>query len=170
MSKYSFKSYILNENKAFLAQRIGDVLNAIQELSSNAGGMGARELVKGSETIVNQIRRILHTSWPKTELPYLPPLQKVGVAIMKAIEEKDDLKQVLLSAASELQDAVSKTGEPINTLGGQNPPNAEDKPMAPPQKESPAPKQPQQSAPQQQQPQQPQQPQPQPQPNQPIAS
>ncbi len=131
-----FKQYLINENRAFLTQRIGDVLNALQELSSNAGGMGARELVKSSETIVNQIRRILHTSWPKTELPYLPPLQKVGVAIMKAIDEKDDLKQILLSAASELQNVISKTGEPINNLGGKAPPNEkESQSTAPPQED-----------------------------------
>jgi len=126
-----FKQYLLNENKALLAQKIGDVLNAIQELSGNSSGMGARELMRSAEPIVNQIRRILHSNWSKEDLVYLPPLQKVGVAIMRAIEEKDDLKQILAAAADVLQGVTAKTGEPINTLGGESPPNQPAAPMAP---------------------------------------
>ena len=64
---YSFKQYLLNEDRAYFGERIGDVLNAVEDLVDNGNSMGTRQLVKKSEVIVNQIRRILHTNWPKKE-------------------------------------------------------------------------------------------------------
>ena len=45
-------------------------------------------MVKNAEDIANQIRKILHASWPRSEHKYLKVLQKCGVALMKAIEDK----------------------------------------------------------------------------------
>ena len=111
-----FKEFILNENTAYLGQRISDILNAIHDLNQNAEGMGPRQLASQGEGVVNQIRRILHTHWDQKEKKYLPSLQKAGVAIMKSIEEKGDLKNVLQGASGELEEIVNKMGTPQNRL------------------------------------------------------
>ena len=108
--------FILNENKIYLTQKIGDILTAVKELNDDSKNMGTRDLVRFSERIVNNIRRILHSNWSKEEKKYLLSLQKVGVAIMKAIEEKDDLPGIISSSASSLQKLVTDLGLPINKL------------------------------------------------------
>lgn len=92
-----FKQYLLQEDRAFLDQRISDILSAIQDLNDSAENMGTRHLMSNAKKIVKQIRRTVHTHWPEEEEPRLKTLQKCGVAIMKAIEEKDDLQDVLKS-------------------------------------------------------------------------
>lgn len=112
-----FKYFLLNENQAFLAQKIGDLLSALQELEQNAGHLGTRQQVKNSEEIVNYIRRILHVHWSKEEEEYLRILQKVGVAIMRAIDEKDDLASIIASSTKEVEKIMSDMGVPVNNLG-----------------------------------------------------
>jgi hypothetical protein len=111
-----FKEFILNENKAYLGQKVGDILNALQDLNDNAEGMGTKYLVQSAEGVVNQIRRILHTDWSKQEEIGLKRLQKVAVAIMKAIEEKDDLEHILQSSQKELENMMGDLDVPINKL------------------------------------------------------
>ena len=144
--KIRFKDFILNEGKAdttYLAGKIGDLLAALQELQDNMGGMGTRQLTKSSALIVNQIRSILHVTWGKEEVKHLATLQKIGVAIMKAVEEKEGLTDVLASATAELQKTTQDMGVPINTLGEPAKAPPEPETLAPPageeEKEAPKP-------------------------------
>lgn len=98
-----FKEYILEESDRHLDQRISDILSALQDLNDSSENMGARHLVSNSEGIVKQIRRTVHTHWPEREEPRLKTLQKCGVAIMRAIDEKDDLEAVLKACQSNLE-------------------------------------------------------------------
>jgi hypothetical protein len=110
-----FKEFILDENKAFLDQRMADILSALQDLNDNSEDMGPRHLVSNAETIVNQIRRTIHTHWPDSDRPKLTVLQKCGVAIMKAIEEKDGLKEILKTCQQQIE---SLSGDsPVNNVG-----------------------------------------------------
>lgn len=120
-----FKQFILNESNAYLGQKVGDILTASQELSDDSKNMGTRDLIRFSERIVNQIRRILHSNWPKEEKKHLLTLQKVGVALMKAIEDKDDLPGTIAGTVGILEKLVGKLGVPINKLGvnDQTPPD-----------------------------------------------
>lgn len=99
-----FKDYLLQEDRAFLDQRLSDILSAVQDLNDSADNMGVRHLVSNAEKIVKQIRRVIHTHWPEKEESRLKVLQKCGVAIMKAIEEKDDLQSVLKSCQENMED------------------------------------------------------------------
>lgn len=99
-----FKDYLLAESDKHLDQRLADILSAIQDLNDSAENMGARHLVSNSEKIVNQIRRVIHTHWPEREEQRLKTLQKCGAAIMRAIEEKDDLESVLKDCQSNLEE------------------------------------------------------------------
>lgn len=112
----NFKEYLITENLSYFGKRTGDVLNAVQTLTQDGKSMGTRQLVRNSEGIVNQIRNILHSNWNKSEEKYLKLLQKVGVAIMKAIEEKDDLLEILNSSEQELSKMVSDLGVPVNSI------------------------------------------------------
>ena len=111
-----FKEFLLNEQQAYLGQKVGDILTAAQELRDDAKNMGTRDLTRFSERIVNQIRRILHSNWPREEKKHLASLQKVGVAIMKSIEDKDDLPGTISGAAGVLEKLVADLGVPIHKL------------------------------------------------------
>lgn len=108
-----FKYFLLNENSVYLGQKMGDILNAIQELSQEGDHMGKRQLVKHTENIVSMIRRILHSSWPKKNQQHLKGLQKVGVALAKAIEEEGQLSDILKSSDQELQSILNDMKVPI---------------------------------------------------------
>jgi hypothetical protein len=115
--EFGFKDFILLENRVYLGGKMGDILTALQELRDDAKSMGSRSLVRYSEKIVNQIRRVLHTHWPKDELKFLKPLQKIGVAMMKAIEEREGLEEIIAGSTGELEKVLGKMGVPINKIG-----------------------------------------------------
>lgn len=123
-----FKKFLLTEQREYLSHKVGDVLTGVHELVQGGKQVGARQLVRHSEGIVNQIRKILHSSWPRTEFKYLRKLQKCGVGLAKCIDEKGDLREVLNSVRHELEQLSQKLGEPINTLGS---PKKKDKPKPP---------------------------------------
>ena len=131
--EFGFKDYILLENRVYLGSKMGDILTALQELRDDSQSMGSRSLVRYSEKIVNQIRRVLHTHWPKDELKFLKPLQKIGVAMMKAIEEREGLEEIVSGSAGELEKVLSKMGVPINKIGSNtsDSPEPEDKSTSP---------------------------------------
>lgn len=112
-----FKGFLLNEDKAYLGQRIGYVLDALHDLSDNMQAMGTRQQVKNAEAVVHQIRRILHSGWREEEEKYLKKLQKAAVAIMRAIEEKDDLPSIVQGATAEIEKVQGDLGTPIHSLG-----------------------------------------------------
>ena len=170
MSNMRFRDYLLNEDASFLNEKIGDLTNAMQNLLDNSEGMGKRQVVTASKKIVNQIRTILHTHWPKKDTQYLAPLQKVGVAIMNAIEEKDDLSDIMTASVEELQKLADSVGTPVNALASPEkaPPENETLPSSEGESQPEQPEQPEQ---QPQPPEGPQMPPQQPQmdPNQPQA-
>lgn len=111
-----FRDFLLNENRAYLGQRIGDILNSLQELEENGKSLGTRQMVRDSEGVVNQLRRILHTHWGKEEEKHLKPLQKVGVALMKAIEEKSNLPDAIGGSTREMEKLMTDMKVPVNKL------------------------------------------------------
>lgn len=139
-----FKYFLLNEDTEYLAGRMGDILNSLQDIQQNIKGMGTRQLVHNTERVVNQIRRILHTNWGTDTRDQLEMLQRVAVAIKKGIEEKDDLEGLITNGANEIQDTLADMGVPINAVGSEKksakidqadqtaPPQGKEIPKAPP--------------------------------------
>jgi predicted Rossmann fold nucleotide-binding protein DprA/Smf involved in DNA uptake len=117
-----FKQFLLNESVEYLAQKIGDVVTAIQSLEEDSKSLGNRQLLRSSDVIVSQIRQILSGKWSQQELKYLKELQKCGVAMAKAIEGKEDMVQVLSEIRASIESLVSKMNRPINTLASDQPP------------------------------------------------
>lgn len=114
-----FREFLLNETEDYFVQRVSNILNALQDLNDAAGDMGVRHLVSNAQTIVNQIRRIIHTHWPQSERPSLETLQKCAVAIMKAIDEKDDLKGVLKACQSHIEALAGRQNKPANKIASE---------------------------------------------------
>lgn len=110
----NFKQFLLNENTAYLNQKVGDILNALQDLNQDADQMGTRFLVKNTEKIVNQMRNVLHQSWPPSRQKDIKLLQKCAISLMKSMEEKEDLKEILKKCTQNLQTFGSNT--PINQI------------------------------------------------------
>lgn len=121
-----FNDFLLNEDKYYLGQRAGDILTAIQSLSEDAPNMGARLLIRASQGIVNQIRRVLHGRWDDGEEKYLKKLQKVGVAIMRAIDSNEELSEVIAACAQEIETLLQDLEVPINSLGSEESPTEDD--------------------------------------------
>jgi len=111
-----FKSFVFKEAEDYFTQRTSDILNALQDLNDAADDMGTRHLVSNAQTIVNQMRRIIHTHWSQSERPSLEVLQKCAVAIMKAIDQKDDLKGVLKACQSHVESLTGRRQKPVNKL------------------------------------------------------
>lgn len=112
----SFKTFILNEEKAYLNHQIGDVLTSIQDLQTDMDGMGLRHIAKVAEDIVDSIRKILHSSWSPKSKAHLLELQKIAVAMMKSVEEKNTLKDDIPVLAQSLEALVGKVGGKVNDL------------------------------------------------------
>lgn len=115
----NFKSFLVNENKYYLAQKSGDLLSAVQELGEDAPNLGNRALIRITQGVINQIRRILHGRWDDEDAQYLKTLQKIGVALCKAIDEKEDIAEVVASAQQELEKMMDDMEVPINSVGGE---------------------------------------------------
>lgn len=113
----NFKDFLLTEQKDYFTGRVADILTGVHELLTGGKQIGARQLVTHSEGIANQIRKVLHSNWPKKNNKYLRILQKCGVGLMKTIDEKGDLRETLNSVRHELEQLQQKIGEPVNDLG-----------------------------------------------------
>ncbi len=143
MKELGFRSFLFNESRVYLAHKIGDILNAMQELQEEGPQMGKRQFMKHAERISAMIRRILHSSWPQKEVHHLKSLQKVGVAIMKSIEEKGDLEEAIKGGTAEFEKVLSNMKVPVHQIGapdetegqkgGEGVENPEHKPDKPPE-------------------------------------
>ena len=109
-----------NEDRAYLGHRVGDVLTAAQDLQNDLDNLGARQVTRMSDNIVNQIRKILHQQWEPNQRKHLKELQAIAVMIKKAIDDNKqkgstfDLKETIKMAIQKLQDVSSKLGTPVN--------------------------------------------------------
>lgn len=123
----SFKNFLINEDKYYLGQRAGDVLTALQSLEEDAPNMGSRAMIRASQGVADQIRRILHGRWDEDEVKYLKRLQKVGVAILRGIDSNEDMGQIVASCNQEIQEMLGDLETPVNALGSERQePSAED--------------------------------------------
>jgi hypothetical protein len=88
----------------------------MQDVQQDMPNLGTRHLIKLAEDLVNQIRKILHGHWSAKNHVHLKELQKVAVAIKKTIEEKGDLKELMPSATTMIQQLTAKLGVKMNNL------------------------------------------------------
>lgn len=111
-----FKLFLINEERNFLGRKIGDVLTAMQDIQQDMPNLGSRHLTKLGEDLVNQIRAILHSRWSPKHEKDLRELQKVAVAIMRTIDERGDLREIIPTATQVLQTVSGKLGAKVNNL------------------------------------------------------
>lgn len=111
-----FSEFLINEEKSHLGHRISDVLTGMHNLQNDMENMGSRHLARFTDQIVDEIRKIIHGTWDEKQKKNLRKLQRVAVALKKAIEDRDDLKEIIPSASQELQDVLQKLGVKTNAL------------------------------------------------------
>lgn len=121
-----FKDFLIHENKYYLGQKAGDLLTAAQSLGEDAPNLGNRALIRGAQGLINQIRRIVHSRWDDEDLKYLKTLQKIGVALCKAIDEKTDMGEVISSVTQALEEMLGEMEVPVNNLGSEEEAGDED--------------------------------------------
>lgn len=112
-----FKNYLLKEQTEYLAQKIGDILSGVQALSDDATNLGSRQLVRAADNIVNQMRRILNGRWSRQEIKYLREVQKIAVALAKAVDSNENVPEILAGSATALEQLLSGLGYPLNKIG-----------------------------------------------------
>jgi hypothetical protein len=117
----NFKDFLINENKEYLGQKVGDILSALQDLEENIDSLGLRYIASQAQSIVSQIRRVLHSDWDVSNRKFLQVIQKVGVAINRSVEGEGDVREVIPSAARELESLMQKMGVPLNKLASTEP-------------------------------------------------
>jgi hypothetical protein len=88
----------------------------MQDLQNDMENLGSRHLTRLAEEIVNQIRKIIHSQWSPKNQKHLEELQKIGVGILKTIEDKGDLKEILPAATQALQNLSGALGAKVNDL------------------------------------------------------
>lgn len=114
-----FRSFLLLEQEDFLAQKVGDILSALQSLADDSGQMGNRQLIKIADHIVQEMRKILEGRWSKEEEPHLRAIQKAAVAMAKAIDTNEKMPDIIAGAKSELEKVQQKIGAPLHDLGSE---------------------------------------------------
>ena len=117
---YSFEAFLINEGRAYLGEKIGDLLTSLQNLQDDADGMTKHAIERALLRDVGHIRRILRGRWDDVDRPHLELIQKVGNGIMLGLEETDgDLPELVASAVAELESLAGKLEEPLNSLGAE---------------------------------------------------
>jgi len=111
-----FRKFLLLEQEEFLAQKVGDVLTALQSLADDSANVGNRTMIDWSSKIVDQMRKILEGRWSKEEEPHLKRIQKAAVAIAKAIDNNEKMTDIIAGAKNELEAIQQKIGSPIHSL------------------------------------------------------
>jgi CheY-like chemotaxis protein len=91
-----------------------EVFNGLQNLAD--GNLGNRKVLSNLQNITAQIRSILHDMWSREERVHLKVLQKVGVAIAKAVDEKDNIEETIAGSIDAVEKLLDKLGRPINTV------------------------------------------------------
>ena len=117
MSKrFRLRDFLVTEERQFLGARIGDILGAMQKLREESPNIGKRHLMRLIRENVSQIRRLLHSNWTYDEQPYLKELQKIGVALMKGLDNNQELPALVSSCTAILEKMTEKLGEPTNNI------------------------------------------------------
>ena len=112
-----FRNFILNENRQFLGLEIGKIKSSLEILSSQVKEIGTKNLVSMADKIVTKIRSLLGGHWESSDYKFLLDLQTVGVNLAKALDENDNLEQVISSSAQQLDTTLKNMGVPTNDLG-----------------------------------------------------
>jgi len=114
-----FRRYVLAEQTEFLGKQIGDILSALKSLAEDAGRLGQRQIIRVSDQIVDDMRRILKGRWPSEDYRHLQELQKVAVYLKKACDSNEKpLTEVVQACKAAIEALVGELGTPINDAGG----------------------------------------------------
>ncbi len=113
----NFKQFLMLENTIDLANRIGDIYNALTGLSEISNKKGKATIV-ATQNIIGQIRKIIRTVDSKENKEHLEKLSNIGVMLSKSIDGENEIsiEDSIQRATSAIRKIVDKIGSPINDL------------------------------------------------------
>lgn len=122
-----FREFLLKEDRESLAERIGDILSALQNFAPIAEKRSQASL-SAAKNIVAQIRKITRNTDPRDILEQIEKLVDIGVMLSNAVDGKGDktLPQATDIAIAAIRGIVDKLGAPINTIASGDSPKPED--------------------------------------------
>lgn len=112
-----FKDFLNESTDNYLNVKVGDILNALQNISEDMGVLGKKDSTTALVSVVNQIRPLLKSSLDKK---HLVTLQRIAVHLMKSIENNFELKPVVDSCIESLKDILTGSKLPINKINKVN--------------------------------------------------
>ncbi len=113
----NFRRFIVLENLQLLGDKIGTLLKNLQELQENYKDIGMVTTCNTIEVMISDIQSILRGHWDSSSKKHFKELQKVGIALSKLLEEKDDFEKVLTDCVEEVKAIATKLNVPLNDLG-----------------------------------------------------
>lgn len=112
-----FKDFLINENKTLFSQRLGDILNSLQELSSDPKSISKKESVK---TIASQIRSnfLRGQKWPGDLKYQINMLVTIAFNLLKSVdpqvENRPDVDVVINSSIINIEQMNKRLSIPNN--------------------------------------------------------
>jgi hypothetical protein len=114
----NFKYFILRESDEFLKEKIGKIYGDLQQVQQTMKQVGTDTLLNDVKVVISQIRAIIQGHWLKQQFKYLEVLQKAGVALANAVEENDNLENIVNASVDIIKSEImDKLSGPINDLG-----------------------------------------------------
>lgn len=113
-----FKDYLLVENKSLFAQRVGDIITALQSLADDPKNLNKKQL---ATNIANQMRKsfLRGNKWPKMD-GEVNEIITIAFNLLKSSNPKEesrlDLDDVIKSSIIRLQNLSNNLQVPSNQL------------------------------------------------------
>lgn len=113
-----FRQFILRESDEFLKEKISKIHGDLQNIQQTMNQIGTDSLVNDIKVVVSQIRAVVQGHWLKQQFVYLSVLQKVGVALANAVEENDNVENIVNASVDLIKkNIIDKLSGPVNDLG-----------------------------------------------------
>ena len=127
----NFKEFLLTENKSDLGEKLGYILNSIENLAQDIDKQGTK-LNVFAEDIVSRVKGILRSDWPSELKQYLIQIRNAITIVCKSLDgsNKMPLPDALKSFSEELKKIAQSLGSPINDIASPSTKKPEESPLS----------------------------------------
>ena len=114
----NFKLFLLNENKSDLGLKLGNIINAIDDLSQDIDKKG-QKLNVFADDIIARVKAILRSDWPSELSQYLKQIRNALIVICKSMDGSNEmpLPEALKIFLKQLKKISENLGSPITDVG-----------------------------------------------------
>lgn len=114
----NFKQFLLTEDKSDLGLKIGNIVNAIDDISKDIDHKGQKLNVFADDIIV-RVKSILRTDWPSELIQYLKQIRSALIIVCKSMDgsNKTPLPEAMVSFSKQLKKIADGLGAPLTDIG-----------------------------------------------------